>query len=118
MKDEDWLIFADDEDDEDNVDVIQSSWCRNRSGVCLSFAIPVDVMSVDEIKAYGDEFVKAVNQSYKRLIEDHFYAKTDTPIIASTNHGEMLMMWSFQGGGDDGTVHALKDAGIKEVKYD
>lgn len=115
---EDWMILADDDDDDDNVDVISSAWCHNRSGVCLSFAIPVQVMSVTEIDAYGKEFVRAVNESYKRLIKDHFYEKTDTPIISSTDHGEMIMMWSFQGDDDDATLHALRDAGIKEVKYE
>ena len=117
---EDWMILADtdDEKDEDNVDVIHSAWCHNRNGVCLSFAIPIQVMSVTEIKAFGDEFVRAVKESYNRLIKDYFYAKTDTPIISATDRGELIMMWSFQGDDDDSTIHALKDAGIKEVKYD
>ena len=114
---EDWMILADDDDD-DNVDVISSAWCYNRSGVCLSFAIPVQVMSVTEIKAYGDEFMRAVKESYKKLLKDYFYAKSDTPILTSIDSGELIMMWSFQGGDDNTTVHALKDAGIKEVKYD
>jgi hypothetical protein len=25
----------------DNVAIIDSSWCINRSGICLSFAIPI-----------------------------------------------------------------------------
>lgn len=116
---EDWIKYADDEDDDDdNVDVISSSWCHNRSGVCLSFAIPTQVMSIEEIKVYGDEFVRAVKESYGRMIKDFFYAKTDTPIITATNSGELIMMWSFQGDDDDNTIHALKDAGIKEIKYD
>lgn len=118
MNDLEDLIFTGADDDDDNVDVIHSAWCRNRSGVCLSFAIPVNVMSVTEIDAYGQEFVKAVKASYKRLLKDYFYAKTDTPLISSTDSGEMIMIWSFQGGDDDDTVHALKDNGIKEVKYD
>lgn len=118
---EDWMILADtddDEKDEDNVDVIHSAWCHNRSGVCLSFAIPIQVMNITEIKTFGDEFVRAVKESYKRLIKDHFYAKTETPIVSSTDRGELIMMWSFQGDDDDSTIHALKDAGIKEVKYE
>ena len=115
---DDMLFLAGDDDDEDNVDVIHSAWCRNRSGVCLSFAIPVNVMSVTEITAYGEEFVRAVQASYKKLLKDYFYSKTDTPIISAADNGEMIMMWSFQGGDDDSTLHALKDAGIKEVKYE
>ena len=113
-----WLksILAD--SDDDNVDVIDSAWCRNKNGVCLSFAISVQVMSVDEIVAYGKEFVRAVKESYKQLLKDYFYAKTDTPIISAMDNGEMIMLWSFQGEGDDATLRALKDAGIKEVKYD
>ena len=26
--------------------VIDSSWCFNRSGICLSFAIPIEVMNI------------------------------------------------------------------------
>ena len=53
MSDFEDFIFTGADDDDDNVDVIHSAWCRNRSGVCLSFAIPVNVMSVTEINAYG-----------------------------------------------------------------
>ncbi len=117
MKDfEKWVKFAD--DDEDNVDVISTAWCYNRSGVCLSFAIPVQVMSITDIQTYGNEFIRAVNASYRSLIRDYFYAKTETPVISSTDMGEMIMIWSFQGDDSDDTVRALKDAGIKEVKYD
>lgn len=115
---EDMVFIASGEDDDENVDIINSSWCRNNSGICLSFAIPVQVMSVTEFNAYGDEFVKAVKASYKKLISDFFYAKTDTPVISSTDRGEMIMIWSFQGNDNDSTVHALRDAGIMEVKYE
>ena len=57
MNDLEDLIFTGADDDDDNVDVIHSAWCRNRSGVCLSFAIPVNVMSVTEINTYVQEFV-------------------------------------------------------------
>jgi len=54
-------------------------------------------MSVDEIEIYGKEFMKAVNLSYKSMIQSYFYAKTETPIITATHQGEIIMMWSFQG---------------------
>lgn len=111
------IMFADDDDD-DNVDIISSAWCHNRSGVCLSFAIRMDVLTVTEIKAYGDEFVRAVKASYKTLIKDYFYAKTETPLVSATDRGELIMIWSFQGEDNDTTLHALRSAGIKEVKYD
>lgn len=116
---EEWLIYADDEDDDDdeNVSVISSAWCKNRSGICLSFAININAMSITEIKSYGDEFIAAVKRSYKHLINDHFYAKTDTPVVSCTVKGEIIMMWSFQGDNDDSTVNALKSARIKEIKY-
>lgn len=116
---EEWLIYADDDEDDDdeNISVISSAWCKNRSGVCLSFAINIDAMSITEIKEYGDEFIEAVKRSYKNILHDHFYAKTDTPVVSSTVKGEIIMMWSFQGDDDEGTISALKSAGIKEIKY-
>lgn len=115
-----WMKYAadDDDGDDDNVEVINSAWCKNRSGICLSFAIPVSVMSVSELSTFGEEFVKAVKESYRKMLKDFFYAKTDTPVLSSTDSGEMIMIWSFQGGDDDDTRHALRDAGIKEVKYE
>lgn len=103
---------------EDNVAIIDSSWCFNRSGICLSFAIPIQVMSVDEIEIYGKEFMKAVNLSYKSMIQSYFYAKTETPIITATHQGEIIMMWSFQGDDNKQTKKALADNDIKEIIYD
>lgn len=102
----------------DNVAIIDSSWCINRSGICLSFAIPIQVMSVDEIQDYGKEFMKAVNASHKNLIQHYFYAKTDTPIIAATSQGEIIMMWSFQGDNNKETKQELKNNNIKQINYD
>ena len=103
---------------EDNVAIIDSSWCFNRSGICLSFAIPIQVMSVDEIEIYGKEFMKAVNLSYKSIIQSYFYAKNETPIITATHQGEIIMMWSFQGDDNKQTKKALADNDIKEIIYD
>lgn len=114
---QDMMLFADNDND-DNVEIISSAWCQNRSGVCLSFAIRINVMSMTEIKAFGDEFIRAVKASYKRLIQDYFYAKTDTPLISSTDRGELIMIWSFQGNDDTATKNALRSAGIKKVDYD
>ena len=103
---------------EDNVSIIDSSWCFNRSGICLSFAIPIQVMSVDEIEIYGKEFMKAVNLSYKSMIQSYFYAKTETPIITATHQGEIIMMWCFQGDDNKETRNVLINNDIKEITYD
>ena len=103
---------------EDNVAIIDSSWCVNRSGICLSFAIPIDVMSIDEIEMFGKEFMKAVDTSYKSMLQSYFYAKTDTPIITATHQGEIIMMWCFQGDNNKATKQILKDNNIKEIIYD
>lgn len=102
----------------ENVAIIDSSWCINRAGVCLSFAIPIQVMSIDELKDYGKEFVKAINASHKDLITQYFYAKTDTPIVAATPQGEIIMMWSFQGDDNKETKQKLKEHNIKQINYD
>lgn len=102
----------------DNVSVIDSSWCLNRSGICLSFAISIDVMSIDEIDDFSKEFVKAINLSYKDMLNTYFYCKTETPIITATHQGEIIMMWSFQGDNNKETKKILKDNNIKEIIYD
>lgn len=112
-----WMI-ADDYDDDDNVDLISSAWCYNPSGICLSFAIRINVMSITEIKAFGDEFIKAVKEAYRSLVRDYFYTKTDAPVVSATDHGELIMIWSFQGEDNEATLHALRMAGIKQVKYE
>lgn len=102
---------------ETNYSIISSSWCFNRSGIALSFAISIDVMSVDEIKQFGKEFVRAVKQSYGSLIDEYFYAKTETPVIAATPQGEIIMLWSFQGEDNKQTKEKLKQSKIEEIKY-
>lgn len=101
-----------------NTAIIDSSWCVNRSGICLSFAIPVEVMSITEIEDFGKEFMKAVNLSYKSVLKTYFYAKTETPIITATHQGEMIMMWSFQGDNNKETRQVLSENNIKEIIYD
>lgn len=113
----DLMIYADDDDD-DNVDIISSAWCFTPAGICLSFAIRIGVMTSSDIKIYSDEFIRAVKASYKSLIRDYFYAKSDEPMVSATDRGELIMIWSFQGDDNDATKHALKTAGIKEVKYE
>lgn len=102
---------------QDNVSIISSSWCSNRSGICLSFAISIEVMSLDEIEQFGKQFVKAVNASYKDLLKNYFYAKTQTPVICSTDKGQIIMLWSFQGDDDKELKQLLKQNGIKEIQY-
>ena len=101
----------------DNTAIIDSSWCFNRSGICLSFAISIQVMSIDEIKDFGKEFMKAVNAAHKNLLQHYFYAKTDTPIIAATPQGEIIMMWSFQGDDNKETKKELQNHNIKRIDY-
>lgn len=102
---------------EENYAIINSSWCVNRAGITLSFAIPIQVMSVSEINDYGKEFVKAVNKSYQDLLKEYFYAKTETPIVTATPDGEIIMMWSFQGQDNKQTKSALKKLNIHEINY-
>ena len=102
---------------QDNVSIISSSWCANRSGICLSFAISIQVMSIDEIQEFGKQFVKAVKQSYGNFIDEYFYAKTDSPIVSATPDGQIIMLWSFQGQDDKRTRQGLKEYKIEQIKY-
>lgn len=102
---------------EQNVAIISSSWCVNRSGICLSFAIPIEVLSITQIEQYGKEFMRAVNQSYQELLEEYFYEKTDSPIISATSGGQIIMMWSFQGDNNKNTKERLQSFNIKQIKY-
>ncbi len=101
--------------DDDNVTVISSSWCRTKSGIILSFAVPMDVLDVDEIVDYGKEFERAVKASYKDLLNEWFAAKTGAPVVAATPGGELIMLWSFQGEDDKETERAVKEAEIEEI---
>lgn len=114
MKNLEWIKRT--ASDDDNVSVISSAWCRNRSGVCLSFAITMDVMDVDEIDQFCKLFIDAVNASYRSLVEQYFSPKSTKPLVCATDSGELIMLWSFQGDDDKATVEALKDASILEIK--
>jgi len=101
--------------DDDNVTVISSSWCENRAGIVLSFAVPMDVLDIEEIDDYGKEFKRAVKASYKEIIDDWFVPKTPSPVVAPTTGGELIMLWSFQGDDDRDTRKAVEDAGIAKI---
>ena len=103
---------------EENYAIINSSWCVNRAGITLSFAISIQAMSVNDLNDYGKEFVKAVNKSYQDLLKEYFYAKTETPIVTATPDGEIIMMWSFQGQESDEIKNELKKYKIKQINYD
>lgn len=104
------------DDDDDNVNIISSAWCKNRSGVCLSFAITIDVMDIDEIDEFGKMFMDAVNESYGSLLETYFVAKSEKPLICATDDGELIMLWSFQADGDKAVIEELRGNKIKEIK--
>lgn len=104
-------------DEEENVALINSSWCINRSGICLSFAIPIDVLSINEITEYGKEFIRAVKESYNDLLKN-FLPKSDTPLITATPAGQIIMMWSFQGDETKELKNELKKYKIMQIKYD
>ena len=104
--------------DDDDVTVISAAWCRNRAGVCLSFAVPIMVMDLGEIAEFGEQFRETVDEAYGNMIEERFSPKTTDPIVCSTPVGELIMMWSFQGDDDDETVGTLRSFRIDEIKYE
>ena len=101
--------------DEDNVTLISSAWCRNRTGICLSFAVPMEVMDVDEISEFGEMFVDAVKASYGTMLSQLFGAKSAKPLVCATDGGELIMLWSFQGEDDDKTLEALDEAMVSQI---
>lgn len=105
-------------DDDDNVTVISAAWCRNRAGACVSFAVPIMVMDLGEIADFGGQFRETVEDAYGNMLEEKFSPKTEDPIVCSTPAGELIMMWSFQGDGDDDTVGTLRNFRIDEIKYE
>lgn len=109
--------FADDSGDE-NVSMISSSWCRTKAGICLTFGISIEVLSVDEIAEFGKEFVRAVKKSYGKMLKEHFYSKSDSPLVSPTPKGEIIMIWTFVGNDDKETEKMLLDEGIEEIEYD
>lgn len=103
--------------DADEVTLISSAWCVTKGGLQLSFAVPIDVMDVDEICTFGKMFVDAVNESYGDMIKQYFISKSETPIVCSTDGGETLMMWTFSAEDTDEVRGALKGNGIHYIKY-
>ncbi len=114
MKNLEWVCRT--AGDDDNVTVISSCWCRNRTGICLSFAVQMDVMDVDDISEFCKMFMQAVDASYKSLISQYFMAKSTKPLVCATDSGELVMLWSFQGDDDKATADAIKESGIIEIK--
>lgn len=110
-----WIKIA---ESDDNVTLISSQWCYNRNGICLSFAVSIPVLTIDQINDLSKQFMKEIKKSYTNLLHDYFYAKMETPIITATDEGELIMMWSFQGDNDNKTKEAIKQFNIKEVQYE
>lgn len=102
---------------EEHVTIISSSWCKNRSGICLSFAVPVDVMDTDQLSEFGDMFVDAVYEPYGKMIKESFIPKTEKPLIAS-HDGELIMIWSFQADNNQDIIDTLMKNNIQEINYD
>lgn len=103
--------------EDDNVAIISASWTKVKNGICLNFGIAMDVLSVDEISDFGNEFVKAVKQSYGSMLDELFYAKSESPLVSATPKGGIIMIWSFQGNDDAETKKALKNHKVKEIEY-
>ena len=97
---------------------IDSSWCINKVGICISFAIAIDVLSLEEIDEFGKQFMKTVKSTFGKFLDSYCYSKTDTPVISATNNGGLIMLWSFQAENNKNVVELLKECGIKQVKYD
>lgn len=108
--------FADGGEDE-NVSVISSSWCRTKAGICLTFGISIEVLSVDEISEFGKEFVKAVKKSYGKMLKEYFYPKSESPLVSPTPKGEIIMIWTFLGNDDEETERLLSEEGIEEIDF-
>ncbi len=106
--------------DEDGVKtiVISASWCKNRAGICLQFAIPLEVMDVESIVEFSTAFMEAIQKSYGNLLRNDFYSITESPIVCSASGGDLILLWSFQGVDDKATRDALKENNVKQIKYD
>lgn len=102
----------------DGTTLISSIWCVNRAGICLSFAVSIDVMDTVEIGQFGKSFEDAVNESFSDILKTYFIAKSSHPLVCCTDDGELIMLWSFQGDDDEDTRAVMKDNGIKEIKYE
>lgn len=105
-----------DDEPKEHVTIISSSWCRNRAGICLSFAVPVEVMDTDELSEFGKMFVDAVYEPYEDLIKKSFVPKTEMPLIAS-HDGELIMIWSFQAEDNEDLAETLRKNNIQEIDY-
>ena len=105
-------------DDDDNVTVISAAWCRNRSGVCVSFAVPIDVMGTGELLEFGNLFKDTVMDAYGDMLKEMFISKTDDPLVSATHGGELIMLWSFQGENDESTLKSIRNHRIQEIDYE
>lgn len=103
---------------EPNMIVVDGAYSISKGNrICLSFAFPVGVTSVDEIKSLGEMLMEFVKEQYSDLILGFFLAKSESPLVFGKGE-EVYMIWSFSGTADKKTLAALKKFKIKEVKYE
>ena len=111
-------VFKCSDDDGVKTIVISAAWCKNRSGICLQFAIPIEVMDVESIAELSSQLMEAIGNAYGELIGNDFFCTTKTPIVCATNGGDLLLLWSFQGVDDKATRDVLKKNNVEQIKYD
>ena len=111
-------VFKYADDDGVKTIVMSVAWCKNHSGICLQFAIPLEVMDVESVAELGKQLMKAIGSAYGELIDNDFLPITKCPIVCTTAGGELVLLWSFQGVDDKATRDALKKSNVEQIKYD
>lgn len=111
-------VFKYADDDGVKTIVISAAWCKNHSGICLQFAIPLEVMDVESVAELGEQLMETIGSAYGELIGNDFLATTKCPIVCTTTGGELVLLWSFQGVDDKATRDALKKNNVEQIKYD